>query len=109
FFSCFFLNSLLPTDLYSLSLHDALPISAPSWAARLRPPSRRACLPRPARPTRLPCISSSCSRSVPVPHSSCKTNPAVLWVSTTRSEEHTSELQSRFDLVCRLLLEKTKL
>src|SRR5438067_6404753 len=28
------------------------------------------------------------------------------WISATRSEEHTSELQSRFDLVCRLLLEK---
>src|SRR5699024_11319004 len=30
----------------------------------------------------------------------------TLWASTPRSEEHTSELQSRFDLVCRLLLEK---
>src|SRR5437868_11780443 len=30
------------------------------------------------------------------------------WFSTTRSEEHTSELQSRFDLVCRLLLEQKK-
>src|SRR5438067_4749870 len=30
------------------------------------------------------------------------------WVSVSRSEEHTSELQSRFDLVCRLLLEKKK-
>src|SRR5438067_6224565 len=36
-----------------------------------------------------------------------KRNPEALWRSRkTRSEEHTSELQSRFDLVCRLLLEK---
>src|SRR5699024_12221683 len=34
--------------------------------------------------------------------------PAVLLLSPARSEEHTSELQSRFDLVCRLLLEKIK-
>src|SRR5699024_11995965 len=34
---------------------------------------------------------------------------ALLWCGWKRSEEHTSELQSRFDLVCRLLLEKKKL
>src|SRR5438067_9873463 len=34
--------------------------------------------------------------------------PAVVCIATLRSEEHTSELQSRFDLVCRLLLEKKK-
>src|SRR5437868_12823652 len=32
--------------------------------------------------------------------------PSVTWSTSRRSEEHTSELQSRFDLVCRLLLEK---
>src|SRR5438067_9463668 len=35
--------------------------------------------------------------------------PDDIYVSPSRSEEHTSELQSRFDLVCRLLLEKKKL
>src|SRR6266513_5540557 len=42
-----------------------------------------------------PCSCAPCCRSLP-PH------------AATRSEEHTSELQSRFDLVCRLLLEKKK-
>src|SRR5437868_10317561 len=51
-------------------------------------------------------------RSVPPPllfHASCNGTP-VAWRSANsgRSEEHTSELQSRFDLVCRLLLEKKK-
>src|SRR5699024_12587185 len=36
-------------------------------------------------------------------------NLAILLLAEKRSEEHTSELQSRFDLVCRLLLEKKKL
>src|SRR5438067_6979611 len=40
-------------------------------------------------------------RVLPVP-------PGGSWCGNTRSEEHTSELQSRFDLVCRLLLEKKK-
>src|SRR5699024_11261805 len=43
--------------------------------------------------------STASKRSCSMPHSR----------SSTRSEEHTSELQSRFDLVCRLLLEKTKI
>src|SRR3989440_4695838 len=37
-----------------------------------------------------------------------RTPPPILWASPKRSEEHTSELQSRSDLVCRLLLEKKK-
>src|SRR5207249_6947182 len=56
----------------------------------------------------LPSLSNSCS---------CKTRSSFAWSSKgisptssrkSRSEEHTSELQSRFDLVCRLLLEKKK-
>src|SRR2546428_6965130 len=76
-FFFFFFNDTATTEIYTLSLHDALPISrtppgrtrsrsaSPSWRAG----SRRRC---------------------------------------RRSEEHTSELQSRSDLVCRLLLEKKK-
>src|SRR6266704_6886081 len=71
----FFFNDTATTEIYTLSLHDALPISRPTW----RQSSSG------SRP-----ISSRRSRSV----------------SPSRSEEHTSELQSRFDLVCRLLLEK---
>src|SRR6266496_3594862 len=69
----FFFNDTATTEIYTLSLHDALPI----WCARTSP--KRS--------------SWAGSRSSP---------------SATRSEEHTSELQSRRDLVCRLLLEKKK-
>src|SRR5687768_18455082 len=90
--SFFFFNAPAPTEIYTLSLHDALPISR--CRARVRsPPSgtRRARSRRTvatgerARPAR--------SRNTP---------------AARRSEEHTSELQSRLHLVCRLLLEKKK-
>src|SRR3712207_7130640 len=80
----FFFNDTATTEIYTLSLHDALPIYDsclhPSWrgSARARTP--------PDRPAR----SASAGRAP--------------W----RSEEHTSELQSRQYLVCRLLLEKKK-
>src|SRR6266511_6135002 len=68
----FFFNDTATTEIYTLSLHDALPISARpatacSWSFHVRPRSR------------------------------------------LRSEEHTSELQSRENVVCRLLLEKKKI
>src|SRR6266704_6870362 len=67
----FFFNDTATTEIYTLSLHDALPISGRRSA---RSPSR------------------------------CR--PTSTWRAARRSEEHTSELQSRFELVCRLLLEK---
>src|SRR5947209_14453160 len=80
----FFFNDTPTTEIYTLSLHDALPILAFSerdGARRSRTAS-----------TAAPKFSSSrASRS---------------WKG--RSEEHTSELQSRQYLVCRLLLEKKK-
>src|SRR5438105_10053616 len=72
----FFFNDTATTEIYTLSLHDALPILGCPQAARTA--AARAA--NPGRP---------CPRR-------------------TRSEEHTSELQSRVDLVCRLLLEKKK-
>src|SRR5699024_11884730 len=84
------------TDIYTLSLHDALPISTRRIpAAPDTTPRRRAstCSPAPSA------WSSTARRS-----GSSRSPPA--W--SARSEEHTSELQSRFDLVCRLLLEKKK-
>src|SRR5258708_10146913 len=78
-FLCFFFNDTVTTEIYTLSLHDALPISAsaststPSSGARER------------------------SRS-----------DLFLQRTRGRSEEHTSELQSPDHLVCRLLLEKKK-
>src|SRR5438067_6475460 len=78
--SLFFFNDTAPTEIYTLSLHDALPIRSATTTSR--PPRRMtASTSRACWPTSVPPI---------------------------RSEEHTSELQSRFDLVCRLLLEKKK-
>src|SRR5436190_21995381 len=73
-FFFFFFNDTATTEIYTLSLHDALPISC-CRHARSRAP--RGAAPRDFAPP-------------------------------TRSEEHTSELQSHSDLVCRLLLEKKK-
>src|SRR5690606_41331894 len=92
-----------PPASYSVSLHAALPISrAPTRGAAVRaagvkrpcgaePAARAALAPaRPAEPSR-PCAPP------PARSTSCH---------GSRSEEHTSELQSRENLVCRLLLEK---
>src|SRR5699024_11519778 len=79
------------TDIYTLSLHDALPIfpcRGPCWSAR-----------RPGSPW--PRSASGLSRQP-----SRQSAPEAGRSASGRSEEHTSELQSRFDLVCRLLLEK---
>src|SRR5271170_8525707 len=72
-FYFFFFNDTATTEIYTLSLHDALPITT---SERLTPRS----------------------------FSDWPTS----FSETPRSEEHTSELQSRVDLVCRLLLEKKK-
>src|SRR2546422_5018249 len=90
FLTFFFFNDTATTEIYTLSLHDALPISSrvpegpakfwpawPGWCRRFRPGTK----------------SSD--------------GPSRKGLSS-RSEEHTSELQSRLHLVCRLLLEKKK-
>src|SRR5206468_12472464 len=84
-------HATTPTEIYTLSLHDALPISSISRHPTPPPPSSRAQKGRP------------CNSAPPTltPPNSPTRKPA-------RSEEHTSELQSRSDLVCRLLLEKKK-
>src|SRR5438874_816011 len=98
------------TAPYPLSLHDALPISraprAPTDACRGSPPPQIAttlsasCYPRPPKTTPRPPRASNCSEA-----SGRKTNSAsAAGRRIFRSEEHTSELQSRRDLVCRLLL-----
>src|SRR5438309_6905976 len=83
----FFFNDTATTEIYTLSLHDALPISTAeppgaSWS-RGRPPA--------------PVTTTPPSRAI----------SSSAW-GRGRSEEHTSELQSQFHLVCRLLLEKKK-
>src|SRR3712207_7602058 len=95
----FFFNDTATTEIYTLSLHDALPICGPgSRRGRRRPSRRRA--------------TSRCARSSAGRGSRCTGPPSARRVrrSTTsrRSEEHTAELQSRQYLVCRLLLEKKK-
>src|SRR2546430_16434158 len=87
----FFFNDTATTEIYTLSLHDALPIS------------RTDCRPRPRA---APGADAGCRRgartAAPRP---ARAAPRDRW---PRSEEHTSELQSQSNLVCRLLLEKKK-
>src|SRR5712675_3342115 len=79
--NCFFFNDTATTEIYTLSLHDALPISG--------------------RANGMSATSSSGSAGMTADYP----RPAGPGL---RSEEHTSELQSRLHLVCRLLLEKKK-
>src|SRR2546427_6557163 len=82
----FFFNDTATTEIYTLSLHDALPISCsavpsgactcPMWAGAWATGGCAAC--------------------------------CDCWPSRSRSEEHTSELQSQSNIVCRPLLEKKK-
>src|SRR5437867_8600297 len=86
---CF--NSPATTVMYALSLHDALPIS---WVSTV-------CSPGPIR------TWSRRSRGAPAGYVGV-VSATIRRRSRRRSEEHTSELQSPYDLVCRLLLEKKK-
>src|SRR5690348_10179414 len=86
--SSFFFNDPATTEIYTLSLHDALPI----------------CTSRTNRPRRLPV---RCGESPPRAPGPALPLPAPA-APAPRSEEHTSELQSPVHLVCRLLLEKKK-
>src|SRR6266540_7512227 len=76
----FFFNDTATTEIYTLSLHDALPIS-------------RAVYSGPRKNSEGPTVRAP---------------PDERRWKRARSEEHTSELQSHHDLVCRLLLEKKK-
>src|SRR5207249_5271834 len=85
----FFSNTAATPEIYTLSLHDALPISKNV----LRRSGTRTC---------------GSKRTASWPQISGRSVVRAGGVPLKRSEEHTSELQSRFDLVCRLLLEKKK-
>src|SRR5690606_41892050 len=89
--------------LYTLSLHDALPISVGSFGG-LRRSIGFCAKPGPQTMRCLPTVSRRCSWKSTEPYSSLITTSG----RSERSEEHTSELQSRENLVCRLLLEKKK-
>src|SRR5690606_41396793 len=91
--SFFFFTDTSTTEIYTLSLHDALPICrVPSAWIRTSLPSRS---------------SRPCRRAAHTTVPRART-PKLLRRAPPRSEEHTSELQSRENLVCRLLLEKKK-
>src|SRR5260370_32452862 len=88
--SFFFFNDTATTEIYTLSLHDALPISDDAGV-----------------------VGAVRARALLVPEFAKVGVPAVqqvdgVHVGEGRSEEHTSELQSHLNLVCRLLLEKKK-
>src|SRR3989442_5969096 len=93
-FAFFFFNDTATTEIYTLSLHDALPICF--YDARVEE-------------VRTPEVGPN---QVKVEFVVAEGQPvkivAVKVVGADRSEEHTSELQSRPHLVCRLLLEKKK-
>src|SRR5207248_8810356 len=95
---CCSLSTTAPaSEVYALSLHDALPISR---IGRLsRGPREPTLYGRPLR-----CLEMRGCSVLPKYVSSAKPNSRAF----PRSEEHTSELQSPYDLVCRLLLEKKK-
>src|SRR5688572_32220543 len=84
----FFFNDTTTTYIYTLSLHDALPISRNAAS----------------------CRHGSCPTSAPSRRSCglARAGAGRPAYGTSRSEEHTSELQSQSNLVCRLLLEKKK-
>src|SRR5688572_32152088 len=95
----FFLHATAPTDTSTLSLHDALPISlCPPRAPTRRPSTRCARMAR-LRDTRLAAHRRTLRAFI-----RAQDRPR----GPPRSEEHTSELQSQSNLVCRLLLEKKK-
>src|SRR2546430_12286802 len=94
----FFFNNTAPTEIYTLPLHDALPICvrrAPAPAGgELRPRLRR------SSAGRLPAPGRAAGGATVLPVDAAHLGPSA------RSEEHTSELQSQSNLVCRLLLDK---
>src|SRR3712207_7473601 len=101
----FFFNDTATPEIYTLSLHDALPICR--VAGRAEPPAEQVAR-RAQQRTARPRQRSLVARHVPVPALVAEELELVALVRRKRSEEHTSELQSRQYLVCRLLLEKKK-
>src|SRR3712207_9011537 len=97
----FFFNETATTEIYTLSLHDALPILTSRRATSRNAPAPRSNRAPPGGATRSSRTPDGGIRSRGAPDGRSRGTRA-------RSEEHTSELQSRQYLVCRLLLEKKK-
>src|SRR2546422_5875130 len=102
-FIFFFFNDTATTEIYTLSLHDALPISRGGGRALQGGPHHRHGGRVPGVAGRHgPHLRAAGRRRAGGGGGDLRALPAA------RSEEHTSELQSRLHLVCRLLLEKKK-
>src|SRR2546422_6336508 len=97
--SFFFFNDTATTEIYTLSLHDALPISS-----RLGQPDSGRHLEQEPAESQLEVDRAS----IEALEAERLAQDAGRLAEERRSEEHTSELQSRLHLVCRLLLEKKK-
>src|SRR5260221_6703121 len=98
----FFFNDTATTEIYTLSLHDALPISRQYEEPHHHLGQAQHCNYDREKPTPFPKTSHTNAGN----ERWCEMSLEMELVF--RSEEHTSELQSHSDLVCRLLLEKTK-
>src|SRR2546430_11330847 len=96
--SFFFFNDTATTEIYTLSLHDALPILAATPGRAQREPSGDAALQKNVG------FARSLVRAANRRDGDHARRKRIRVIS--RSEEHTSELQSQSNLVCRLLLEK---
>src|SRR5690242_21110551 len=90
----FFFILTAPTEIYTLSLHDALPICRPARARTFAVASGPG----------LPGAEEEAQAVADIHDTTCPPHATV--DDVLRSEEHTSELQSHVNLVCRLLLEK---
>src|SRR5256885_16919983 len=97
--SFFFFNDTATTEIYTLSLHDALPIS---WSSVARCSLGCAISYRGYDSFSGATVSVRC-------YVAPRLSPRAIQALGLRSEEHTSELQSPCNLVCRLLLEKKKI
>src|SRR5205823_7547391 len=107
--ACLCVTATAPPQIYTLSLHDALPISAARRFGAGGADHARLCRAGAARPR-----PWRAQRDVDRPLGSRRSDPDLRRPAIAqlrrwpRSEEHTSELQSLAYLVCRLLLEKKK-
>src|SRR5207237_4700228 len=103
--SIYFLHPAAPTHIYTLSLHDALPIS--TAARQTEALSRRASERLAALQHEAETLATQ-EQTLLVGLRKLEVEREIKQEELARSEEHTSELQSHLNLVCRLLLEKKK-
>src|SRR3712207_8961693 len=99
----FVFNDTATTEIYTLSLHDALPIFMHRCSA-----SMTTSTPRGSSALTSVSATSEVMRSCNPGRRAARSTTRASLLNPVRSEEHTSELQSRQYLVCRLLLEKKK-